>query len=245
VVNDGHAVTDRLCLLQVVRADQHRDPVVTMQVSDQRPQLVAHQWVEPDGRLVEHQDAWPGEESTGNLQAAPHAAAVAGHRVTGTLGQAHDIKQLGDPGSPFALGHPPQPSVQPQVRPSRQVHVERAGLEHHPHQPAHLQGVRAHLTAGDNHPSRRGRDGSAEHPERRALARPVGPEQTKHLTVAHLERDPPHRLGPVGVHLGDVLDLDGCQPGPGAASASGTGGRLLEGHASRSTIFLDQMLHNL
>ena len=66
-------VGQALGLLDVVRRHQDRH-ALGAQAVDQRPQLLAHLGVEPDGRLVQQHQPRPVHQRAGDQQAPPHAA---------------------------------------------------------------------------------------------------------------------------------------------------------------------------
>ena len=75
-VHDRDAVAQPLRLVEVVRREQDRQVAAGAQAGDHVEQLVPDPRVQPDGRLVEEQDARLGDQRAGDLEPPPLAAAV-------------------------------------------------------------------------------------------------------------------------------------------------------------------------
>jgi hypothetical protein len=60
--DEGNALAQRLRLLDVVRRQHDRQPLVGVQTAQVRPQLVAKLEVDARSRLVEDEQAWPMDE---------------------------------------------------------------------------------------------------------------------------------------------------------------------------------------
>ena len=79
-MHDRDAVAQTLGLVEVMRRDEQRQVAARAESADRVDELVPDARVEPDGRLVEEEDARLGDEGARDLEPPPLAAAVCAHR---------------------------------------------------------------------------------------------------------------------------------------------------------------------
>jgi hypothetical protein len=125
------------------------------------------------------------------------------------LAQPQHARRVLDLGADLLLGAMSQLQRETDVVGHAHVRVQRVVLEHHRRVPIAGRELvddfpaDADLALGHVLEPR-------DHSQRRRLAAPGRSHQHHELALVHLQADVGHRLGPVGVDLGDVLQLDGC-----------------------------------
>ena len=107
---------------------------------------MAHPGVQPDGRLIQEHHPGPGQQSAGDLQPPPLAAAVGAHRTVHELGQVERADNLVHPSQRPADA--PGPSVDLQVPPARQGPVDGWVLVDHRAHGSGSERVGADVEAG-------------------------------------------------------------------------------------------------
>ena len=206
VGHDQHRVGEPLRLLDVVRRHEERRPLGAKRV-DQRPQLLAHLGVQPDGRLVEQHEPGAVDESTRDQQAPPHAA---GELVDAAVSAIDELGHLQRPldGVP-ALGasDPVQVREDEEVLLDRQRDVEVVELRRDAELRARLLRLVGQLEAEhlDLALVRDRLPGEESH--RRGLARAVRPEEADARARGHVEVEAGDR-GDLPVTLHDATEPD-------------------------------------
>ena len=121
--HDHDGVGEALGLLDVVRRHQDRDALGAQRV-DQRPQLLAHLGIEPDGRLVEQHEPRTVHERPRDQQPPPHAARqLVGARVA-AVAQPRHLERALDRVLALAARDPVEVREDAQVLLDRQRRVE-------------------------------------------------------------------------------------------------------------------------
>ena len=95
VRHDRDGVAEALGLLDVVRRHQDRDALAAQPV-DQRPQLLAHLRVQPDGRLVEQHEPRLVDQRAGDQQPPAHAARELVDLRVAAVGEVRDVERALD-----------------------------------------------------------------------------------------------------------------------------------------------------
>jgi hypothetical protein len=90
------AVCELVCLVEVLRGEQHRRAVADEAAHDV-PHGVAAARVEARGRLVEEQHARGSDEGHREVEAPPHPAGVGGEWFACRLDEVELLEQVGDP----------------------------------------------------------------------------------------------------------------------------------------------------
>ncbi len=113
MVDDPDAVCKDVGLLEVLRRQEDRHPLLARQASDFLPQRRAALDVEPGRRLVEEEDPRAVYQRKREVEAAFHPARVALDLPVGRLGQSHTREQLVAPALPLLAGDPVHRGLQP------------------------------------------------------------------------------------------------------------------------------------
>ena len=93
-VHDADAVAEPLGLVEVVRREQHGRAEASAQAADDVDELVADARIEPDGRFVEEQHAWFGDERACDLEPPALPAAVGRDRTVEQVGEVEAVGEL-------------------------------------------------------------------------------------------------------------------------------------------------------
>ena len=93
VVDHGDLVRELIRLFEVLRRQQDRRALAA-QVADDLPDLVATPRIETGGRLVEEEQARPGEQAGREVESPSHPARVGLRRPLGGVGELEALQQL-------------------------------------------------------------------------------------------------------------------------------------------------------
>ena len=158
--------------------DDHRQPLLLVETSEQRDHVLAGAAVEVAGRLVTHEDRRAVDECPGDRHALLLAAGELGGMVVEPVGEADALERLTGTFAPLAGGNPPgidhrQLDILERRRPCQEVEV----LEHEAEvtiadRGALVLGERHHLPAVEPVAPGRGPIEAAERVHERRLARP-------------------------------------------------------------------------
>ncbi len=192
VVDDADARADSLGLLHVVGGVEDGHAVLA-ELAHLLEDGVAALWVDADGRLVEHEEGRTMEEAAGDVESPLHATGERLDPLVGPVGQVDDVEGFDHPLGEHASAQLVEPSDEAQVLGRGQVGVERDLLGHEAHPRPHRRRRSPRLGAVDADGAVVGRQQPADHPDRRRLARAVGPEQSVRLTGGDVEGDIVHR----------------------------------------------------
>ena len=189
VVDEGDPVAELLGLLQVVRGQQDRRPLLVDSlhvVPELEPQLD----VDPGGRLVEDQQPRPVHQRPGQDQPPLHPAGERAGAFVALLGQREGLEQLLGALAPLALGHPEVAGVVVERLLDGEEPVEVELLRGQPDRLARLAVVVDRVVAEDldRAPGRLRQAGRAVDQGR--LAGAVGPEQPEELPRLDLAARP-------------------------------------------------------
>ena len=145
VVDHRDLVGERVGLLQVLRGEQHRRPVVD-QRPDDAPHVLALGRVQAGRRLVQVDHVGPADQARGQVEAAAHAAGVGLGRPVGGLGEVEPGEQLGARAAwrRAGAGRAAAP-MSTRFCGAGQVLVDRGVLAGQPDQAAHPGGVADHV----------------------------------------------------------------------------------------------------
>jgi hypothetical protein len=199
-----------------VRGEQQRDGAARDQVGEERPQPLLAREVQPDGRLVEHEQLGPVQQRRRHLAAHALAQRELPHRRGEELGH---VEQLDALVQAVGVGHPVDGAVQREALAQRQVPPELAAL---PEDDADALGQRAPLAhrvePAHPGPARRRHEHAGEHLDRGGLARPVRAEEADRLARRDRQRhalDGRHPLPPGhGERPAQALGFDDHDPVP-------------------------------
>ena len=201
LVHDRDPVAEPFRLVQIVRRQQDRQLVARAQPRDHVQQLLADARVEADRRLVEEEDAGPGDERAADLESPPLAAAVAGDGPVEELAQAERVRGVGDARSRRTRVRAPQARVDLEVAPPGERAVDDRLLEDDAAHPPRSQRVPRDVEPGEARGAARRPHRRRQHPDRRRLAGAVRAEQAEDLAGAHVELDPFDGLHAARIHL--------------------------------------------
>src|SRR3954447_8560224 len=194
VLDDRHAVGERLRLVEIVGGEQHGLPELA-QGAHHLPGGAARGRVEARRRLVEEDQLGGAEEREGEVEPALLAAG---------RGPSAAVRALLEPGEGDRLLHAARGGVQ--LRPvlerlaHGQVRVGAAALQHDAHAPAQIGRALGRVEAEHGHLAAVPVPVALEDLDGGGLARAVGPEQPEDLAAPDAERQPADRLlAPVGL----------------------------------------------
>ena len=188
---------------------------MTRIVSSPRPrspedveQLRADARVQPDGRLVEEEDARARDEGPCDFHPSPLAAAVGADGPVDEVAQPDRVYELLD--SPLRRRglDAPQATVQVEVAAAGQGAIDHGVLEDDAAHLARGELLRPHVEAGEPSRAARRPDGRGQHPDRRRFACSVRAQEGEHLARGDLEVDASDRLDAAGVDLAELLHFD-------------------------------------
>jgi hypothetical protein len=148
LVQDPDPLSERLGLVEVVRAEQHGRVVLGTHVADERLHLELRARVETRGRLVEQQQHRGGQERPCERNLLLHPSAEIFHRLAGTADREPDpLEYLRDPRARYPRRHPVEPRRVREVLERRHALEERR-LDRHPvDQPPDRRGLAHHVVA--------------------------------------------------------------------------------------------------
>jgi hypothetical protein len=188
VVDDRHAVAQRVGLLQVVRGQEDRGAGLA-----QAPDLVPHPspalGVEPGGRLVKEEQFGQVHQPDGHVEAALLAAGVGLGGTIGALIELHRDEQLLGPPLGVLAAHPVKPALDHKLLPSWDLGGAATDLADVADALADLAGLLEQVGAGDRRLAAAGRQQGGEHPQSRRLAGAVGAQESKDLALLQAEVD--------------------------------------------------------
>ena len=178
-VDDADGVRHLLHLGEDVARDDHRR-ARRREAADLVAQLLDADGVEAVGRLVEHEQTWPGDQRQREPQALPHAHREAPGALLPGVREVHGAEHL----IYAALWNAQQPGAHAQVLARGEVGVERRLLD----EAADCVEVLAApgVPGKEDLPDRRPQH-PADHLERCRLAGAVGAEQPVHLALADMK----------------------------------------------------------
>src|SRR5262249_7476386 len=113
--DDGDALRQAVGLLEVVRGQQDRQALAGCQPLDLEPERGAGLRVEPRRRLVEEEDARPGDEAERDVQPAAHPARVAADDAVGGALDLDQAQELVDAAAEIAAAEALHPALEQQV----------------------------------------------------------------------------------------------------------------------------------
>ena len=179
-----------LDLLETMRADQGCQSLRLHDLDDQVEQLMRGDWIYRTGWLVEDQNAGVVEQGTGQLQSRPHPCRQGEHGGLSRVGETYPRQGRFDPFLEVLTLEALELTVKVEILGTGESHDQTAVFCRHPTDDptnAHRLAM-AVVTHHAGLPSRRGGE-SDQDPERRRLARPIGPDDGADLTRTDLERD--------------------------------------------------------
>ena len=202
LAHDRHPVAHVLHLGEQMAGEQHGHALVG-EAADEQAHVAHARRVEPGRGLVEQQQLGITQERGGDPQPLAHAVRVTAHPVALAAGQLHRVQRLVDPLGRAAAVVGGQHL---QVLAGVEVGVEGRGLDEagHPLERPHAR----HRVAPEEPHRPLGRPDEPEHhPQRRRLARAVGPEVAVDVPGLHGQVDPAHG-GELPVALDQPAHLD-------------------------------------
>ncbi len=215
--HDRHAVAQLLDLPHEVAGEQDRHAAVG-QAPHERAHVAHPGGVQAGRRLVEQEQARLADEGAGDAQPLAHAVRVAADLVLGAVAEVDRLERLLDAGPGVAAV---EAGEQLEVAPAAQVRIEAGRLDE-PRDPLEGAGALAHRVAPEQlGATGRRADQAQEHPQRRGLPGPVGPEVAVDVAGLHRQVDAVDG-GEVAVALHQAPGADGRR---GLLRARAAGGR--------------------
>ncbi len=174
-VHQRDAVAEDLGLLHVVRREQDGHAGQLAELLDSPPDAVAGDRVEPDRRLVEHEQGGAVDQGLCQLEPADHAARIGAGQPVGRLAEPHHLERVGDSLLALAAGHVEEARKPGDVLPPGEGGLDRELLRHVAEQAPHRHRRAADVVAEHlDHPLLQRQQG-VEQPDRRRFARAVWP----------------------------------------------------------------------
>src|SRR5262245_38942494 len=191
--HDVRAIRDAQCLAHVVVGDQHAQSPFAQPAHDvldlaHRDRVDAHE------RLVQQHERRLAHQRAGDLDAPPLAARELVRLAVGEMRQVQVGHQLLEPRLALGARHRHGLEHRHQVVAHREL-AEDARLLRQVAEPGArplVDRLVGDVAPVEQDPPLVGLEQPDDHVERRGLARPVGPEQTDHFALAHLDGDVVH-----------------------------------------------------
>src|SRR3990170_6442922 len=185
--DDPAAVDERqraavLRLVHVVGRDEHRRPLVPESV-DELPELAALPRIRARRRLIQQQQFGPVEDRAAQRQALPPAAGERPDELSLTPGESGAVDPPGHFHAPLGITEAVDAGVEVQQLRHREVVVETAALAHVTDARADHLRLTGHVKPEDLGAPLGGGHQSAQHPDGRGLARPVGAEEAEDVAA--------------------------------------------------------------
>ena len=228
------AVHHRQQRVDLVRGDQHGDPLLAGDPREQRDDLVGAAQVEVGQRLVEQQQPRAADQRVGDQDALLLAAGEPPDAGVGEAARVDRPEHLLDQRAARARGsrHPEPVRVQAEpdeiARPQRQVGVEQELLRDVADQ---RRCCRERGAPRDENLPALGGLQAEDHPEQRRLARAVGPDQPGELAGGDPEADPSRILRP------DSRTSTPCTARMSSLTGAPAGSQLLRRDVLRDGLF--------
>ena len=128
-------------------AHKHADALLGDEMADMAENIGTRLDVEPDCRLIEQQQPRTMQQRARDLEPAHLSAREIAHLAAGAVGQPDARQYLVAAQAGIAPADAVQSSVVEQVLHHREIEIERAGLEHHAHEPKRFAGRLADIVA--------------------------------------------------------------------------------------------------
>jgi hypothetical protein len=107
-----------------VGGKENRRLLLTAKTGDQIKQLVTNSWIESDGRFVEKEHLWLGDERAGDLQSPALTAAVGGNRPVDDFAETERIDDGLEIGLRCHWRHAPKSRVDLEIAPAGERAVD-------------------------------------------------------------------------------------------------------------------------
>ncbi len=220
-VEDGDAVGQLVGLLQVLGGEEDGD-AVGHQLADDPPHGVARTRVETRGRLVEEDDPRAADQRHGDVEAAFHAAGVAGGGLLRRLNEVEPLQQFGGDPPPLPLGQVVQVGHEQHVLLAGDQPVDGGELPGDADRGPYGVRFGGQVVTGDAQLAGVGGDEGGEDLDGGGLARAVGAEQGEDAALRHRQVDAVQDdLVAVGLAQSGGGDQRAARPGRRAARGSG------------------------
>ena len=207
-VDDAHALGQRIGLLEVLRGQEDRDPMLAREACHLVPEGGAALDVESRRGLVEEEDPRLVHERKRQVEAALHSARVAADLSPRRVGEPDPVDQLIAAPLRIRLGQPVHPGLKAHVLASGEERVERGLLERDADRVADVGALADHVVARDPGGARGGGQERRQHVDRRRLACAVRAEKAVDLAGLHLEVDPVDRPRALLELADEAFDFD-------------------------------------
>jgi hypothetical protein len=188
-VDDRDPVAEQVRLVEVVRGQEHRDPVSAGQFPDRIADAGARLRVEPESRFVEEQHPGRVDEAGRELEATPHSTGVGSHQPVGGLVELQRRQKAGDLALRLGAPYPVEGGGETQVLPPGELVVGRGLLEDDADPATHLSRLLHDVQAVDGGASLRRTEERREHVDRSRLPGAVRSEESEDLALTYLEGD--------------------------------------------------------
>ena len=206
-IEDGDAVA-ALGLLEIVRAEQHRQPRRVAQLAQVAEEVAPRPRIERGARLVQEEHAGADEERLRQLDAPLEAAGQLLHPLGAPAGDPEPLERRVEPLRERAPGHPVEAPVAGEVLLDRELPVDARVLEDDAERAPHDVRLAHHVVAHDARRAPLRPEQCGEDAEERALPAAVRAEEPEHLARIHREGDAGEREA-LSVAVAQVLDGDG------------------------------------
>jgi hypothetical protein len=210
-VDDQHAVTERIGLLEVVRREEDGRAAIVAQAAHVLPHVRARLRIEPGGRLVEEQQAGLVDQAHRDVEPPP---LTAGERLRPALPGIRQLELLeqrvGASRRDVGVDAVEQRLIDEFLADSG-LGVGAPTLCDVTDAPTHLDRLGAQIVARDPSGARRRSQQRRQHAQRRRLAGAVRPEEPHDLTLGHVQvdaRDSVDRAAPCAERAREPLCLD-------------------------------------
>ena len=183
-----------LGLVQVGRAEQHRQSLVVDQLPDDLPQVPPRQRIDANRRLIQQQQFRQPNQRAGQPQLLLHPARQPAGQAVGERSQRRHLHQPRVAFPPLRGGDTVHVGIEVQVLQNAQVLVQPEPLRHVADAFLDLLGVGGHIDIQDLQLARVGRHQPRRQPNERRLARTIGPNQGREHPRTDLQGDGIERL---------------------------------------------------
>ena len=208
-VDDPDPVGQRVRLLEVLRGEEHRDPLVVGQPRDLLPQRRPALGVQAGRGLVEEQDPGLVDQRHGEVQAPLHAARITTHAAIRGFLEPHPLEQRLGALTALGRGNALERRLQVQVLATGEDRVQRSLLEGRTDGRADLRAFVDDVEAADARRPARGREQRRQHQHRGRLAGSVRSQESVDLAGLHGQVDPVHGPWSFAELAHQLVHLDG------------------------------------
>ena len=187
VIDDDDAIAQAFGFFHIVSGVEQR-LAAAFQLLEILEDGIARLGVNADGGLVEQNQLRIVQQRAGNIQPAFHAAAEPLDPIVAAVFQPHERQRILGSMCKLLARQAVEAAEQLEIRPGRQLVVERQFLGHQPHASLQVIRVLMHGLPPKRHGTFIGSRESAHDGQRGGLAGPIRPQQAEGFTGTYLER---------------------------------------------------------